>query len=114
MKIGIIGRGFVGSAINNGFSCDPNYVAEIKIYDINPQLSSHSLEETVNQSEIIFLSFSTLEILENIFSKILKYFFNIFSLCEIEQNIKLEARILFFSISWLINVLYFKLFFDLK
>ncbi len=81
MKIGIIGRGFVGSAINNGFSCDPNYVAEIKIYDINPQLSSHSLEETVNQSEIIFLSVPTpsntdgsinLEIVDDTLSRINK------------------------------------------
>ena len=81
MKIGIIGRGFVGSAINNGFSCDPNYSADIKIYDINPKLSSHSLEETVNQSEIIFLSVPTpsnidgsinLEIVDDILSNINK------------------------------------------
>lgn len=79
MKIGIIGRGFVGSAINNGFSCDQNYPADIKIYDINPKLSSHSLEETVNQSEIIFLSVPTpsnidgsinLEIVDDILSNI--------------------------------------------
>lgn len=81
MKIGIIGRGFVGSAINNGFSCDPNYQAEIRIYDINPKLSSHSLEETVNQSQIIFLSVPTpsntdgsinLEIVDDILSRINK------------------------------------------
>ena len=81
MKIGIIGRGFVGNAINNCFSCDSNYLAKIKIYDINPKLSSHSLEETVNQSEIIFLSVPTpsntdgsinLEIVDDILSRINK------------------------------------------
>ncbi len=59
MKIGIIGKGFVGSAVEYGFSCDSNFKADIKIYDKNPDLSSHSLKETVNSSNIIFLSVPT-------------------------------------------------------
>ena len=59
MKIGIIGKGFVGSAVEYAFSCDPNYKADIKVYDKNPDLSTHSIEETVNSSDIIFLSVPT-------------------------------------------------------
>jgi|TARA_B100001741_G_C16553181_1_gene600619 UDPglucose 6-dehydrogenase len=59
MNIGIIGKGFVGSAVEHGFSCNENFRAKIKIYDINPKLSSHSLSETINTSDYIFLSVPT-------------------------------------------------------
>ena len=59
MKIGIIGKGFVGSAVLNGFSIDENFKSGIKIYDKNPDLSSHTLAETLNSSDIIFLSIPT-------------------------------------------------------
>ena len=59
MKIGIIGKGFVGSAVEYGFSCNPKYKAIIKIYDKNPTRSLHSLDETVNESDVIFLSLPT-------------------------------------------------------
>ena len=59
-SIGIIGRGFVGSAVECGFSaqtgCD-NIV--VKIYDKDPLKSVNTLEETVNESDIIFLSVPT-------------------------------------------------------
>jgi len=58
-KIGIIGRGFVGSAVEFGFSAQTGCDASVKVYDKNPKLSSNSLEETVNQSEFIFLSVPT-------------------------------------------------------
>ena len=58
-KIGIIGRGFVGSAVEHGFLCDDNYKADIKIFDKSPKLSTHSLEETVNDSTFIFISVPT-------------------------------------------------------
>jgi len=60
MKIGIIGNGFVGSAVSYGFSeqCQI-HDSEIRIYDKNPKLSTHSLEETVNESEFIFVSVPT-------------------------------------------------------
>jgi nucleotide sugar dehydrogenase len=79
MNIGIIGKGFVGSAVEYGFSCDPNYKSIIKIYDKNFDLSTHTLEQTVNCSDIIFLSVPTpansdgsinLDILENVLFEI--------------------------------------------
>ncbi len=59
MKIGIIGKGFVGTAVEYGFTCDENFKAQIKIYDINPDLSTHSLSETVNDSDFVFISVPT-------------------------------------------------------
>ncbi|MED5475606.1 MAG: hypothetical protein VX770_06215 [Candidatus Neomarinimicrobiota bacterium] len=59
MNIGIIGKGFVGSAVYYGFSTDQHNDFNIKIYDKNPELSSHSLEETINNSEIVFVSVPT-------------------------------------------------------
>ncbi len=58
-KIGIIGRGFVGSAVEHGFLCDDNYKADVKIFDKSPVLSTHTLEETVNDSMFIFVSVPT-------------------------------------------------------
>ena len=58
-KIGIIGRGFVGSAVEFGFSaqtgCD---VDDIKIYDKQVDKATNSLEEVVNNSDFVFLSIS--------------------------------------------------------
>ena len=47
-KIGIIGRGFVGSAVEFGFSAQTGCNAVVKVYDKNPKLSLHTLGETVN------------------------------------------------------------------
>ena len=58
-KIGIIGKGFVGSAVHYAFTCDKKYKSEIRIYDKKKSLSTHSLSETVNESNIIFLSVPT-------------------------------------------------------
>jgi len=58
-KIGIIGRGFVGSAVEFGFSAQTGCDASVKVYDKNPKLSSNSLEDTVNSSDFIFLSVPT-------------------------------------------------------
>ena len=49
-KIGIIGRGFVGSAVEFGFSAQTGCDAELKVYDKDPTKSTHTLEETVNNS----------------------------------------------------------------
>ena len=54
-KIGIIGNGFVGSAIVHGFSLH----ADIKVYDKNPNISTHSIEEGINSSRFIFVSVPT-------------------------------------------------------
>ncbi len=54
-NIGIVGNGFVGSAIASGFGLHAN----IKIYDKDPERSTHTLSDTVNQSEFIFVSVPT-------------------------------------------------------
>jgi len=59
MKIGIIGRGFVGSAVEYGFSEKSGWNAEIRIYDKDKTKSTHSLNETINESDYIFLSVPT-------------------------------------------------------
>tara|TARA_Y100000310_G_scaffold233032_2_gene235876 strand:- start:4185 stop:5045 length:861 start_codon:yes stop_codon:yes gene_type:complete len=54
-NIGIIGNGFVGSAVSFGFGLH----AEIRIYDKDPNKSTHSLSEVVNLSDFIFVSVPT-------------------------------------------------------
>lgn len=58
-NIGIVGRGFVGNAVARGFSKEFNYDANIRVYDLDPSKSTHSLNETVNKSDFIFLSVPT-------------------------------------------------------
>jgi len=58
-RIGIIGRGFVGSAVEFGFSPQTGCNAVVKIYDKDSSKSLHTLEETVNESDFIFLSVPT-------------------------------------------------------
>lgn len=58
-KIGIIGKGFVGNAVAHGFSSGSGYDADIYIHDKNPDLSQHSLEEVVSNSDFIFISVPT-------------------------------------------------------
>ena len=58
-NIGIIGRGFVGSAVEFGFSAQTGCDTEIRAYDKNPAKSINTLEETVNCSDFIFLSVPT-------------------------------------------------------
>ena len=59
-RIGIVGRGFVGSAVEFGFSpqtgCD---VDDLYIYDKDKLRSLHSLEDVVLYSDFIFLSVPT-------------------------------------------------------
>lgn len=56
MKLGIIGNGFVGSAIIHGFLLTAD---KIYVYDRNPLLSTHSFEETALQSDVIFVCVPT-------------------------------------------------------
>ena len=58
-KIGVIGNGFVGGAVKFGFSPQTGCEAEVRVYDIEPSKSTHTLEETVNESDFIFLSVPT-------------------------------------------------------
>lgn len=56
MKIGIIGNGFVGSAIMHGFI---QHLDDIMIYDKDPKRSTHSMKELVNKSDVIFVCVPT-------------------------------------------------------
>jgi len=58
-NIGIIGKGFVGSAVEFGFSPNVGCDVNLRSYDIDPTKCTHTLEETVNESDIIFLSVPT-------------------------------------------------------
>lgn len=78
-NIGIIGFGFVGSAVAHGFSGATGFEANIRIYDKDKTRSSSTLDEVVNQSEIVFISVPTpakedgsmhLDILENCLEEI--------------------------------------------
>ena len=75
MKLGIIGNGFVGNAIAHAFiPC-----MEVKIYDKDPQKSLNTLEDVVNDSDVVFISVPTpmddngiidLSIVESVFEDI--------------------------------------------
>ena len=78
-KVGIIGRGFVGSAVQFGFSPNVGCDAEVRVYDKDISKSTHSLEETVNKSDFIFLSVPTpsnpdgsmnIDVLDNVLNEI--------------------------------------------
>jgi len=57
-KIGIVGNGFVGGAVRYGFSPNVGIDADVKVYDKDPNKTTHTLEEVVD-SDIIFLSVPT-------------------------------------------------------
>jgi UDPglucose 6-dehydrogenase len=54
-NVGIIGNGFVGQALAYGFSP----VAKIRIYDSDPLKCVDEFKETVNRSDILFVSVPT-------------------------------------------------------
>ena len=58
-RIGIVGRGFVGSAVQFGFSPNVGCDVEVRVYDVDLNKSTHTLEETVNESDFVFLSVPT-------------------------------------------------------
>jgi len=58
-NIGVVGNGFVGSAVQFGFSPSTGCDYEVRVYDKDPSKSVDSIEETVNESEFIFLSVPT-------------------------------------------------------
>lgn len=77
-NIGVIGNGFVGSAIVAGFSLHAN----VRVYDENSLLSVDSFDETVCQSDYIFVCVPTpmsletgridLSIIESVFERVQK------------------------------------------
>jgi len=56
MKIGIVGNGFVGSAIIHGFVL---HVDDILIYDKDQGRSTHTLHEIAQQSDVVFICVPT-------------------------------------------------------
>ena len=54
-NVGIIGNGFVGQALAYGFSP----VAKVRIYDLDPLKGVDDFKETVNRSDILFVSVPT-------------------------------------------------------
>ena len=58
-KIGVIGKGFVGSAVQHGFSPNVGCDTEVRVFDIDPTRSLHTLKETVNESDFVFISVPT-------------------------------------------------------
>ena len=56
MKIGIVGNGFVGSAIMRGFIL---HVDDIVIYDKDPKRSTHTMEDVASKSDVIFICVPT-------------------------------------------------------
>lgn len=56
MKIGIIGNGFVGSAIMHGFVL---HVDDIMIYDKDPKRSTHGLSEVALHCDVVFVCVPT-------------------------------------------------------
>jgi len=76
INIGVIGNGFVGSATVAGFSLHAN----VRVYDENPKSSINSFEETINESEFVFVCVPTpmsletgkidLSIIESVFDRV--------------------------------------------
>lgn len=56
MKLGIVGNGFVGSAILHGFIL---HVQDVYIHDTDEKRSTHSLEDLVRDCSVIFLCVPT-------------------------------------------------------
>jgi UDPglucose 6-dehydrogenase len=54
-NIGIIGNGFVGGAIAHGFSLWSN----LRIYDTNPKLSTHTFKDVIDNSDFVFVCVPT-------------------------------------------------------
>ena len=59
VNIGIVGKGFVGTAVAQGFSPGSGFDADVKIYDKDVSKSTHTLDEVVNSSDFIFVSVPT-------------------------------------------------------
>jgi len=59
IKIGIVGNGYVGGALAHGFSPASTGKCEVKVYDVLPKRSLDTLDETVNDSDFVFVSVPT-------------------------------------------------------
>ena len=76
-NIGIIGKGFVGNAIFQGF----NHYYDVKVHDVDAKKSTHDFEEVI-KTDLVFLSVPTpmhkdtgecdLSYIESVFNKVLE------------------------------------------
>ena len=80
-RIGIVGNGFVGSAVRYGFSPNVGVDAEVRVYDRDPNKSTHVLRDALD-TDIIFLSVLTpsnsdgsmnIDIVDNVLQNINEY-----------------------------------------
>ncbi len=78
-KIGVIGKGFVGAATANGFSAGTGFNSEIRIFDKDGSKGTHTLEDLIDHSEIVFICVPTpahidgsidVSIIESVFNEI--------------------------------------------
>tara|TARA_B100000287_G_scaffold344641_1_gene331861 strand:- start:337 stop:1197 length:861 start_codon:yes stop_codon:yes gene_type:complete len=58
-KIGIVGNGYVGGAVAHGFSPASTGTCEVKVHDKITERSLNTLDETVNDSDFVFVSVPT-------------------------------------------------------
>ena len=65
-KIGIIGRGFVGSAVEFGFSAQTGCDAEVRVYDKDPSKSIHTLTSNPDGSMHLGILESALQDIESV------------------------------------------------
>ena len=77
-NIGVVGNGFVGSAVALGFSGRTGCEANVRVYDKNKSKSSAELSDVVNESDFIFVSVPTpanedgsvnIDIVEDVFAE---------------------------------------------
>ena len=58
-NVGVLGGGFVGSAVAFGFGSSNGFDFDVKVHDVDPNRSSHSFEEMTDTSDFIFVCLPT-------------------------------------------------------
>ncbi len=58
-RVGVLGGGFVGSAVAFGFGSSNGHQFDVKIYDIDPTRSTHSFDQMSKESDFIFACLPT-------------------------------------------------------
>ena len=61
VNIGIVGKGFVGTAVANGMSPGAGFESNVWVYDKEPSKSINTLDEVINNGDFIFVSVYTIE-----------------------------------------------------
>ena len=58
-RVGVLGGGFVGSAVAFGFGSSNGHQFDVKVYDTDPTRSTHSFYEMSTKSDFIFVCLPT-------------------------------------------------------